>query len=205
MEECSFKVLGGKVFECRIKKIEKMKINVGTLNETKLTGVREVVGQCPDLFPQPEIIPLNVGQPLYGHPQNLNETIQGAMNRAFAAFHDCVYSIGLEGALMAVPHTLEGKMEVAVCAIYDGKEFYIGLGSAFEWPPAVTKMIECGQTDASTAFRQLGHTTEEKLGAQPGGMIGFLTRGMITREYQTKSSIITALVRLLNKEKYSKD
>ncbi len=183
-------------------KREIMIIHVGTKNVPKLTAVQQVVELCPDLFPHPQVIGVEVGQGLYDHPKDLDQTVSGAMGRAQRAFGDCEYSIGLEGGLMDVPYTLSGKMEVAVCAIYDGKAFYIGVGPAFEWPPAVTRMILEDQADASTAFRQLGYTSEEKLGARPGGAIGFLTSGLMTRERQTTYSIISALVRLKNKEMY---
>ncbi len=182
--------------------MKNMNINVGSLNGPKLTAVREVVELCPDLFQNAIVTGIDVEHNLFGHPETLQKTVEGAMDRARKAFRDCEYSIGLEGGLMVVPHTLCGYMEVAVCAIYDGHEFYIGIGPAFEWPPLVTQMILRGEADGSTASKNLGYTSHEKLGARPGGMIGVLTGGLTTRENQTKYSIISALVRLKNKEMY---
>ncbi len=103
---------------------------------------------------------------------------------------------------MEVPFTKTGFMEVGVCAVYDGKNIYLGLSPAFEWPKEVNEMILRGEADASQAFKLVGFTEHEKLGAMDGGIAGFLTKGRMTREIQTKYSIITALIQLERKELY---
>lgn len=179
-----------------------MKINVGTTNAVKIAAVKDAVSLYPKLFPDPEIGGVEVKVELYGHPKNISETMEGAIGRAKQAFVNCDYSFGLEGGLIEVPRSRSGYMEVGACAIYNGKEFYTGLSPAFEWPERVTEMIFKGQADASQAFKQLGLTEHEKLGAMPGGIIGFLTDGKLTREDFTKYSIIMALVRLENSAIY---
>jgi inosine/xanthosine triphosphatase len=104
-----------------------MKLNVGSKNQTKLIAVKEAVALYPDIFPNAEVISIVVNVEEFGHPKSLDETIKGAIDRAKAAFVDCSYSFGIEGGLMAVPYTKTGFMEVGVCAIYDGKECYLGL------------------------------------------------------------------------------
>ena len=93
-------------------------------------------------------------------------------------------------------------MEIEICAIYDGKEIYIGLSPAFEWPKPVTEMILSGEADASQAFHKLGFTKEEKLGANDGGIVGYLTNQKLTREHQSIDSIIMALVHLERPDLY---
>ena len=173
-----------------------MKINVGSKNAVKITAVKDALSLYPQLFENPEIAGTEVKVDLYGHPKNISETIEGAIERAAQAFINCDYSFGLEGGLIEAPHTKSGYLEVGACAIYDGKEFYIGFSPAFEWPEQVTKMILEGKADASQALKQLGLTEHEKLGAMPGGAVGFLTNGRLKREDFTKYSIIMALVRL---------
>lgn len=175
-----------------------MTIHVGSTNTTKIQAVRDTLVLYPQLFPDPVIKGIDVEVPIYGHPKNLQETIDGAINRAKKAFTDCDYSIGLEGGLMEVPQTRTGHMETNACAIYDGKEIYLGLGPAFEWPKKVTELILKGQADASLAFKQLGLTEHDKLGAQQGGITGPLTNNRITREDFMKYSIIMALIHLEN-------
>lgn len=170
-----------------------MKIHVGS---TKIQAVKDAVALYPELFPNPEIVGIDVNVELFGHPKSVKETVKGAAERAKNAFKDCDYSFGIEGGLMEVPFTKTGFMETSACAIYDGKDICIGLGPAYEWPLEVTKMIVSGKADASKAFNKLGYTHHVKLGAQPGGIIGFLTEGRLTREDFTKYSIIMALIQL---------
>lgn len=173
-----------------------MKIHIGSKNKTKIQAVRDAVALYPKLFPKPEIIGIDIEVELFGHPKSISKTVEGAVERAKKAFSDCDYSFGIEGGLMEVPYTKTGFMEVGACAIYDGKNIHLGLGPAYEWPKEVTKLIVSGKADASLAFKQLGYTHHEKLGAVEGGIIGFLTEGRLTREDFTKYSIIMALIHL---------
>ncbi|OGC86953.1 hypothetical protein A3D70_01990 [Candidatus Adlerbacteria bacterium RIFCSPHIGHO2_02_FULL_54_18] len=174
-----------------------MKINVGSKNITKVAGVRDAVAMYPTLFPDVEVVAVDVQVEEFGHPKNLNETIGGAIERARKAFTDgCNYSVGLEGGLMEVPHTKSGYMEVGACAIYDGKNVALGLSPAFEWPKGVTEMILAGGGDASVAFKKLGYTEHEKIGNISGGIIGVLTDGKMPREDFSKYSIMMAIIQI---------
>ena len=173
-----------------------MKINVGSKNKTKIQAVADSVLLYPNLFPNAEVVGIDVNIELFGHPKNLQETVDGAVARAKQAFVDCDYSFGLEGGQMEVPHSKSGFMEVGACAVYDGKNICIGLSPAFEWPIEVTKYILDGKGDASKAFKELGLTEHDKLGAQDGGIAGFLSNGRMTREDFTKYGIIMALIQL---------
>lgn len=179
-----------------------MKINVGSKNQTKVVAVKEAAALYPRLFSNPEVAGVDIELELYGHPKNIGETIEGAIERAKKAFINCDYSFGLEGGLIEVPFTKTGYMEVGACAIYDGKNFHLGLSPAFEWPKGVTELIVSGKADASQAFKELGLTNEEKLGAAKGGIVGFLTEGRLTREDTLRSSIIMALIHLEHPEHF---
>src|SRR6266436_10100524 len=111
-----------------------MKINVGSKNRTKVQAVEDTVKLYPKLFHKPEVVGIDVKIDLFGHPKNIKETVEGAIERAKNAFTNCDYSFGLEGGLMEVPLSKTGFMEVGVCAVYDGKNTYLGLSPAFEWP-----------------------------------------------------------------------
>lgn len=179
-----------------------MKINVASKNQTKINAVKEALKLYPKHFLNVEIKSVAVNIEEFGHPKNIGQTMQGAVERAKTAFQDCDYSFGLEGGLIQVPLSKTGFMEVAACAIFDGKDICLGLGPAFEWPKDVLKLILKNEADASQAFKKLGLTKSEKLGAAPGGIIGQLTFGRLTREEQIKQSIITALIQLENLELY---
>jgi inosine/xanthosine triphosphatase len=173
-----------------------MKINVGSKNQTKIAAVRQAVILYPDLFPKPKVCGIDVPIERYGHPNTIAKIVEGARNRAQKSFTDCRYSFGIESGFIEVPYTLTGYMEIAACVVYDGTDFYTGLSPAFEWPQKVTEMICTDSIDGSEAFRRLGYTTHEKLGAASGGIIGYLTNGRLTRERCTVDSILIALIYL---------
>lgn len=173
-----------------------MRINVGSTNQTKIQAVCDALSLYPKLFPNPTIRGVNANVDLFGHPKSIRETTKGAIQRAKQVFYTCDYSFGLEGGLFKVPYTRTGFMEIGACAIYDGRNLYLGLSPAYEWPKEVTKLIRSNKADASQAFKKLGYTHHKKLGAVTGGIIGLLTNGRITREDFTKYSIIMALIQL---------
>lgn len=179
-----------------------MRINVGSENQVKIAGVRDAIKLYPELFPDPEIRGVAINIETFGHPKDVGETMEGAIERAKSSFADCDYSFGLESGLIVVPHSRTGYMEVSACAIYDGKSLYMGLSPAFEWPKEVTKLVLSGQVDGSQAFKQLGLTQHDKMGAVAGGIVGFLTERKVTREDLTRLSIIMALIELEHPELY---
>ncbi len=179
-----------------------MIIAVGSRNNVKITAVKNTLLLYPALFPSPDVQGRDIDIEEFGHPKNIDETVSGAITRAKKSFTACEYSIGLEGGLLAVPHTASGFMETNACAIYNGKEIYIGLGPAFEWPQKVTEMIIQGKADANKAFYTLGLVPHEKMGRNPGGMTSVLTGGRLSREDFIKYSIIIALTRLEQKKYY---
>lgn len=178
-----------------------MKLNVGSKNKSKVEAVREAVEVYRDLFPQYEVVPVEIVIEEFGHPKDLEATVQGAIDRAKAAFQDCSYSFGIEGGLMAVPQTKTGFMEVSVCAIYDGQNIHLGLSSAFEWPKKVFDLIVNQGLDGSQAVKASGLTTQDKIGADKG-VINLLTKGNVNRKDVTKDSVVMALVHLINPELY---
>jgi inosine/xanthosine triphosphatase len=179
-----------------------MKINIGSKNKTKIQSVLDAVQLYPNLFPDPHVEGIDVNVDIHGHPKNLKETIEGAIERAKQAFADCDYSFGLEGGLMEVPYSRSGFMEVGACAVYDGEKIHLGLSPAFEWPTEINVMILSGAADTSKAFKELGYTHHEKLGNEAGGIVGFLTDQKMGREDFTKYSIIMALIQLEKPDLY---
>ncbi len=137
----------------------------------------------------------------FGHPKSLSETVQGAMDRACASLQDADYSFGIESGLVAVPKTKSGYMETTICAIYDGENYSLGMGPAFEWPREMVDLILSGK-DGSQAFKQIGLTSDEKVGTQNGG-IHVLTKGKINRTKLNELAVMMALIHLENKEYYS--
>ena len=176
-----------------------MKINVGSKNQVKVNSVKEVILDY-DFLSNAEVFSIEVPSGVYKQPTSIDETIQGAMNRAKSAFKECKYSFGIENGLMKVPNTKTGYMDVTACAIYDGKEFHLGLSSSFEYPTKVTKLVFSDGLEIDEAMHKEGLTKNKKIGYSEGGVIGFLTKGRMTRKEYTKQAIITALIHLENPE-----
>lgn len=179
-----------------------MKLHVGSLNPTKVGAVANTVLLYEAIFPNAEVIGIDIPLEKFGHPKDIDEIVEGAVERAKASFTGCAYSFGIESGLFPVPHSLSGFMELQACAIYDGTKIHLGFAPAFEWPPAVTQMILQGEHDASAALRILGMTNEEKVGSVEGGAMGMLSDGRLTREEQIRSSIIAAMVQIEKKDWY---
>ena len=129
-----------------------MKVIVASKNPVKVDAVREVI-QDYDLFKCAELFALEVSSGVSEQPKSLEETVQGAINRAKSAFIEgCIYSFGIESGLMVVPQTKTGSMDFCVCAIYDGKQCHLGFSCAFEFPTKVTKIIHELGIDANEAL-----------------------------------------------------
>ncbi len=172
-----------------------MHIRVGSKNQAKVTAVEEILRDYSHLA-QAEVEGVEVDSGISSQPKSLDETIQGAMNRARKVFQNCDYGIGLESGLMQVPYSKGGFMDVCACAIYDGKEYHLGLSSAWEFPDvSVTRiMIEEG-LDMSQAINKAGLTDNPDIGSDLGA-IGILTKGRIDRKEYTKQALRTALIHL---------
>lgn len=172
-----------------------MKIKVGTKNKAKVDSVIEIIEEYPHLK-ESVIEGVNIESGVSDQPKSLEETINGAINRAKGIFVDCDYSIGIESGMMAVPMSKSGYMDVCVCAIYDGKECHLGLSSAWEFPDtSVTDLIMKEGLDMSQAINKAGMTKNEKIGSEEGA-IGILTKGRMTRKEYTKQALRTALIHL---------
>jgi len=170
-------------------------IHVGSQNKVKVGAVAEIIQEYPHLA-SAGVQGVEVASGVSDEPLSLDETIQGAMNRARAAFHDCMYSIGLESGMMAVPHTKTGYMDICACAIYDGREFHLGLSSAWEFPDAsIAESITKGGLTINQAMHKAGLTDSKHIGSE-GGAIGFFTKGRMDRKAYTKQALRTALIHL---------
>lgn len=177
-----------------------MKINVGSKNQVKVQAVIDSIILYPNIFPNPKVNGIDVNVAEYGHPNNIDAVFRGAMERAENAFQNCNFSIGLESGFIKVDSCPSGYMEISGCIIFDGKNKFYGLSSAFEWPIKVTQFVIDGKGDASLAYKELGYTNVQKRGAEKGGILGELTNFRLTREDQIKQSIITAMIYLENSD-----
>lgn len=177
-----------------------MNISIGSTNNVKIESVKELIRDYP-LLQSAEVIARDVSSEVSVQPKTLEETIRGAMNRARAAFQNSPYSFGIESGLMKILYTKTEYMDVTACAIYDGKQFHLGLSSAFEYPKEATRLVLEEGLDITQAFNKIGLTDDPNLGAA-NGAVAFLTKGRITRKEYTQEAIRMALIHLEHPELY---
>ena len=179
-----------------------MKIGVGSTNQVKVNAVKEVAALY-DMFSGAEVVPVETSSGVSEQPLSITETIDGAKNRARAAYAGNNFGIGIESGLIEVPHTKTGMMDTCACAIFDGKEYHIGLSPAFEYPIKVTQTVKDEGVDINEAFYKHKLTDNPKIGSADGA-IGFLTKSRIKRIDYTKQAIMMAMIHLENPELYTK-
>lgn len=177
-----------------------MNVGIGSKNKTKVQAVAEILLDYP-IFECANIVEADVLIEQFGHPKNLEETVAGAVNRAKQAYKKNDYGFGIESGLIVVPQTKSGYMEVAVCAIYDGKQIHLGMSQAYEWPQKVLNKILDGM-DGSQAMKAAGLTQHEKLGEHEG-FVGIFTKGRTNRTEYNKAAVVMALMHLENAEHYA--
>ncbi|MEK7648293.1 MAG: inosine/xanthosine triphosphatase [Patescibacteria group bacterium] len=173
-------------------------IHIGTKSPTKTKAIIDIAAEYP-LLKNSDFQSFKTESCVSDQPMTLEETISGAQNRAKNVFNECDYAFGIESGIMPIPGSKTGYMDVTVCAIYDGKEFHLGMASLFEYPTAVTKLVVEKNMEISTAFKEAGLTAKEKIGYEEG-VIGFLTKGRLPIIEYYKQAIRTALIHLENKE-----
>lgn len=178
----------------------RMKVKVGTANPRKVEAVQDGFKEYPE-YATAEIEGVNVSSGVSSQPKSLEETIQGAMNRAKGAFQNCDLGVGLESGIFPVPNTKSGYMDICMCAIYDGKNFHLGGSSVFEYPKILIDLVLSKGIEIDEAAREAGFTDSDKIGKEKG-MIGHLTKGYIDRRAYSKQAVITALIHLQNPEHY---
>jgi inosine/xanthosine triphosphatase len=170
------------------------RIRVGSLNTNKIDAVREV-------FTAYEVTGVACKSGVKEQPMNLGEIIAGAIIRARSIFADCEYSVGIEDGISQVPGTKSGYMNFCACAIYDGERIFLGLGPAFEYPPECTRRVVDEEITISEAFIPL--TDKPEIGYEEG-IIGWLTRGRISRKDYTKHAVEMAKIQIDNPGLYDR-
>ena len=177
-----------------------MKIIVASKNSVKVDAVRETIKDY-DFLKDAEVEGINTKSGVSDQPKSIEETIEGAINRAKSVFKNCDLSFGIESGLMKVPHTKSGYMDFTACAIFDGTQIHIGLSCAWEAPKKINELMHNEGLDMEQAVLKLGLSDDPKIGSK-NGLIGLMTKDRLTRKEYTKQAVRTSLIHLENKELY---
>jgi len=174
-----------------------MKIKVGTHNPLKVRATRNVMEK---IYTNVDVEGIEVDSGVGDQPIGLDETIQGAVNRARNAFLDADLSVGIESGLLAAPHSITGYLDLQWCAIYDGERVTLGVSAGFEYPPVVVEEVLKGQEVGEVMDEVTG---VEKLG-QKTGAVSILTKGLLDRTENTEQCVLMAMIPRMNKGVYFK-
>jgi len=117
-----------------------MKIAVGSTNPVKIRAVEHIVAWY-KMFEGRKFLGSKVSSNVSPQPASLSETIDGAQNRAKAAYVGHDLGIGIESGFMNVREARGGVMNTCVAVIYDGNTCPHRDFPAFEYPPKVLDLM----------------------------------------------------------------
>eukprot|EP00929_Paragymnodinium_shiwhaense_P114385 TRINITY_DN82758_c0_g1_i1.p1 TRINITY_DN82758_c0_g1~~TRINITY_DN82758_c0_g1_i1.p1 ORF type:complete len:192 (-),score=21.32 TRINITY_DN82758_c0_g1_i1:182-757(-) len=139
-------------------------------------------------------------------PHDLEETLEGARNRAQAVLNapgvEADLGVGLESGFLTVDK-MGLVFDVCACCIVDKRDGRCmhGVSSGLSFPPSV-----------AATYKEKGYNPawEEALGSAPGssdpngdGVLGILTGGILTRPKQMAESFDQALLQYANAKLYT--
>ncbi|TYT74941.1 inosine/xanthosine triphosphatase [Desulfobotulus mexicanus] len=129
-------------------------------------------------------------------PKGFESTLTGARNRAKAVWHEGIFmGVGIESGIVPVPLTRTGFMNLTACVFYNGREYFTGLGPAFELPTKISRLVTEEGMELDAAVQAAGFSKNPRIGYSEG-LIGILTGNAVTRMDYTKPSIHMALAAL---------
>jgi inosine/xanthosine triphosphatase len=171
-------------------------VAVGTLNPSKVEGVKAVCGR---LFPSFRVRAVKADSRVPEQPF-AKETLHGAVNRAIAAQKaaGADYGVGLESGLFKA---YGRHFDFQWCAVYDGENATLGCSMGFEVPGEIVRIVSEGGVDMGKAFERL--TGIGGIGRR-NGAIGFLSRGLAERREMSEQAFLCAMIPRLNKLNYGK-
>lgn len=169
---------------------------MGSKNPVKVNATRNVLER---IYDDLTVSSIDVDSEVPDQPFGLDQTVNGAVNRAKNAFSDEFdLSVGIESGLIEVPKTLTGYIDIQWCAIFDGHHITIGASSGFEYPPPVIEQVLDG-VEVGDVMDQV--TGVDDLG-QKKGAVSHLSHDMLNRTQNTEECVLTAMIPRINPKIY---
>jgi inosine/xanthosine triphosphatase len=172
---------------------DRKSISVGTKNPAKIKAVKDGFSRVWPEFAW-EITGIDVSSGVSAQPMTDEETIQGALNRAYRSIEKqpASYGVGVEGGLHLIGNFWFDCGWIVVVDQF-GQE---GIGSTARiiTPSSMIEKIKAGQ--------ELGYVVDEFFGTknakQGDGHFGLMTNGAITRTSGYADGVVMALARFLH-------
>jgi inosine/xanthosine triphosphatase len=172
-------------------------VAIGSKNPAKTLGTKKAFSR---FFPDVEFKEVDTTSSVQAQPLTLDETIQGALERAKLALRhsDRVdFGVGIEAGLVAFENE---HLNMQVAAIMDRRgRFTLGSSSGFMVPGLVVRQMQVGGVELDRFAK--GLTDTEKV-REEDGVVYHLTKGTISRLDMTEQCVEMALVPWLNRDIY---
>ncbi|PKL37131.1 inosine/xanthosine triphosphatase [Candidatus Peregrinibacteria bacterium HGW-Peregrinibacteria-1] len=183
-----------------------MKIFVGSANKGKIEAVRRGIARYGDVFEGAVVEGVEVESGVGSQPMGLDEIVKGAINRAKLAYEsgEGDLGFGLESGIFLVPYTKSDYMDTTACAIYDGANFHLGLSSCFEYPREMIKRVLKEGKEITDVALDMGFS-ESRDFRENSGMVGILTKGVVSRVTFSEQAVWMAMIHLVNGTLYSEE
>lgn len=178
----------------------RVRVAAGTRNPAKLRGIESAyrrLGYAVTVTAAP--VETSVGP----QPIGVVAVVRGAVERAVGALRrvDADFGVGVEAGLVEAPGTMSGYVDVEACAVADPEgRVTLGFSPAFEFPPEAVRRVVSGE--ASEMEEEMVRLSGVEAIADKQGGIGFLTRGVVTREQLTEAAVLMAMVPRLRPQLY---
>lgn len=171
-------------------------VAVGSLNPVKVGAVRAALAPLAPVTVRGVAVPSGVP----AMPVGVAEMTAGAVTRARAARTtlEASWGIGLEGGVEFGDDGSSWLLGVVAIVTSDG---FVSLAQSSRvlLPPAIAARVRAGAELGPLMDEILGERdTKQKLGA-----VGFLTRGLLTREESWRVAVLCALAPLLHPDLYA--
>jgi len=176
-----------------------MLVVVGSTNPLKVGAARDAFQ---DFYGDVEALGIAVPSGIKPFPTSEEETIRGAKNRAKASASerpDADFHVGIEAGIVEV----DGRSFVrAYVIVVRGDESGLGCSAAYEAPPYILEQID-PESDSSRLVIDSVMGRQDVLETE--GVIGVLTKGMLTRAAVNRDAVRCALTRFVSPQYYRED
>jgi len=172
-----------------------VKVHVGSRNPVKAAAVERVFSRAFGAV-EVELFAVDPGVP----PEPFGEEIaQGAVRRARRALGEADFGVGIEAGL-AWNEAIKTYFDVQFCAIVDREgRLTVGHGPGFVYPPKVVAEVKRGRAVGEVMGKLTGIPD---IGRREGA-VGYLSKGLLTRQELTEQAVLAALIPRIRPELYS--
>jgi len=193
---------------------------LGTKNTAKIHGVQAAFADVREALQAPDLTlaetwTCQVETGVSDEPWGFASTVQGAQNRAHAAYArlmsgsvsspppvgQVACGIGVESGFIDVAPVTFTLYNFDVCALFDGQAYYLGISPGFEYPRRLVRNIFLHRQPFQQARQYITTTADVE---QHAGLVGVLAGGLIDRPEMTRLATRLALIRYLRRHDYTR-